>query len=119
MNIAPWLARTAERYGSVTVVGLIAALLVVGGLVDDGDYWAAVVAGAVALIVYAAYVALVRDYLKVSWRTVERNAYRMGAVLALTALGLGAALSLLVVAMVAGLALRQLRIGNEKEPSEP
>ena len=130
------LVRAANSYGLVTVVVLITALPVVGALVDDGHYGEAVVAGAVALIIYAAYVALVRNHLSVSWRTVERNAHRMGTILALLALsvalldlylysvdlgfvirlfleqvshGLGVSLSLVVAGIVSRFALRQLR----------
>ena len=80
------LVRVANHYGSVTMIGLIIALLVVGALVEEGDHEEAVVAGVAALALYTAYVTLVRNHLSVSWRTVEHNARRMGTILALFAL---------------------------------
>lgn len=136
MNSESWLARAGSCYGSVTVVWLIAALLAVGGLVDVRDYWEAVVAATIALIIHATYVVLVRNHLTVPWRTVEQNALDMGVVLGLVALsvavlgldnqyysyqvppnGLGVALSSTVAGIVSRFALRQLRNPNAERPS--
>ena len=86
VNSESWLARAGRRYSSITVIWLVAALLIVGDRVDSGRDWEAVWAGAVALIIHTAYVVMVRNHLTEPWRTVERNALRLGVVLGLVAL---------------------------------
>ena len=124
MNSVRWLVRAANHYGSGMIGGLVVATLFVAILTADREYWGAIWAGAIAMIAYTSYVALVRNHLTVSWLSVERNAYRIGAVLGLTALsvvlverdrwppGLGVALFLSVIAMVSRLVLRQLRVSK-------
>ena len=86
MNSVRWQVRAANHYGSGMIGSLVVATLFVAFLTADREYWGAIWAGAIAMIAYTSYVALVRNHLTVSWLTVERNAYRIGAVLGLTAL---------------------------------